>query len=136
MTQEQKNTIIKMRNQGHSYAIIGDVLGISKNTVKTFCNRNGLGGNLSIKKDSTDNKCKYCGAELEHTEGHRKKRFCNKKCSNAWWNAQTEKTAANMKSFVCPGCGKTFVASTKKRRKYCTFDCYIKDRFYKGGDAE
>lgn len=135
MTQEQKNTIIMMRSKGHSYAVIADALDVSKNTVKTFCNRNGLGATAVEKERVDDNKCKYCGADLEHSEGHRKKQFCNKKCSNAWWNEQTIKTASNIKSFICPGCGKAFTASTKKPRKYCSFDCYIKDRFYKGGDA-
>ena len=131
MTQEQKNTIIKMRSKGHSYAVIADALDVSKNTVKTFCNRNGLGG--STAKDHVDeNKCKHCGAELKHTDGYRKKQFCNKKCSNAWWSNQTKKHRG--KEYVCPGCGKTFTASTKKTRKYCSFDCYISDRFHKGGD--
>ena len=82
-----------------------------------------------------ENVCKYCGATLIHTEGHRKKQFCGKKCSNAWWNAQTAKNAARDKVHTCPGCGKEFYSSGKKTRKYCTFDCYINDRFHKGGAA-
>jgi len=137
MTQEQKNTITSMRGEGYGYAAIASVLNISKNTVKTFCNRNGLAGKRQEENKLVlpENVCKYCGASLIHTEGHRKKQFCSKKCSNAWWNAQTAKNAAKDKVHTCPGCGKEFYSSGKKIRKYCTFDCYINDRFHKGGDV-
>ena len=58
LTQEQKNTNIKMRSKGHSYAVIADTLDVSKNTVKTFCNRNGLGASVAAKERVDDNKCK------------------------------------------------------------------------------
>jgi len=43
MTQQQKEKIIKMRRGGFSYSRISTALGISENTVKSFCRRNNLG---------------------------------------------------------------------------------------------
>lgn len=42
MTNEQKEKIIRFRRQGLGYADIGRELDISKDTVKSFCRRNGL----------------------------------------------------------------------------------------------
>jgi len=40
----QKEQITQMRSEGFSYAKIAAALGISENTVKSFCRRNNLGG--------------------------------------------------------------------------------------------
>ena len=40
MTPDEKSRLIAMRKAGRSYTEIADELGISKNTVKTFCRRN------------------------------------------------------------------------------------------------
>ena len=47
MTQEQKNTITSMRGEGYGYAAIASVLDISKNTVKTFCNKTQMSVNIA-----------------------------------------------------------------------------------------
>lgn len=44
MTNEEKDQIIQMRKNGVSCTKIGRALGLSENTVKTFCRRNGLIG--------------------------------------------------------------------------------------------
>ena len=44
MNHQQKEDIRQMRAEGHSYAKIADRLGISENTVKSYCRRNNLGG--------------------------------------------------------------------------------------------
>ena len=45
MTNQQKEQIRTMRLQGIGYVKIGKILGISDNTVRSFCRRNGLGKN-------------------------------------------------------------------------------------------
>ncbi len=40
MTEQQKRQIMGMRLRGNSHAVIADALGLSRNTVKTFCLRN------------------------------------------------------------------------------------------------
>lgn len=42
MTNEQKAKITELRHNGVSYASIASALGISKETVKSFCRRNSL----------------------------------------------------------------------------------------------
>ena len=36
---------------------------------------------------------------------------------------------------ICPHCGKEFHIYGDRRRKYCSHECYIADRF-KGGDGD
>ena len=56
MTDLQKEQIKTLRLQGIGYVKIGEMLGISDNTVRSFCRRNGLG-------DAAKNTvaCKHCG---------------------------------------------------------------------------
>lgn len=44
MTNQQRNQIRTMRLQGAGYIKIGKILGISDNTVRSLCRRNGLDG--------------------------------------------------------------------------------------------
>ena len=44
MTAEQRSQILSLREFGHGYADIAAKLGISKDTIKSFCRRNGVGG--------------------------------------------------------------------------------------------
>ena len=56
MTDWQKDQIQTMRRQGLSYVKIGQALGISDNTVRSFCRRNQLGD--PVKNTIS---CQYCG---------------------------------------------------------------------------
>ena len=56
MTNQQRNQIRTMRLQGVGYVKIGKILGISDNTVRSFCRRNGLGD-----KSKNAVACKQCG---------------------------------------------------------------------------
>ena len=47
MTNEQKARITTLRHDGIGYATIAAMLGISKETVKSFCRRNALTGNTA-----------------------------------------------------------------------------------------
>ena len=55
MTDFQKETIRAMRLQGISYVKIGEELGLSDNTVRSYCRRNGLG-----EKAKNTIVCKQC----------------------------------------------------------------------------
>lgn len=138
MTDEQKHQIADMRKNGYGYAAIAEVLGISKNTIKTYCNRNGLAGvrqkthRLILPEELF---CKECGKPLAQPEKIKRLKFCSKECRTKWWSKHPE--AVNQKAvyhFICKCCGKEFINYGHSNRKYCSHECYIKDRFHKDGD--
>ena len=131
MNELQKEKIIELRNLGVSYSKISDALGISINTIKSFCSRNNLGGHLG-KENKQINKtfCKECGKELNQTPGKKPLKFCSNKCRVKWWNNHPE--LVNKKaiySFICTSCGEPFTAYGNSKRKYCSHSCYINHRF-------
>ena len=46
MTADEKNKIARLRKNGMGYLKISQTLGLNENTVKTFCRRNGLTGEV------------------------------------------------------------------------------------------
>ncbi|MEF9970654.1 MAG: helix-turn-helix domain-containing protein, partial [Ruthenibacterium sp.] len=58
MTNEQKEQISELRQQGYGYSKVATLLSISKNTVKSYCRRNELQG----ASHRVDRLCKQCGA--------------------------------------------------------------------------
>ncbi|MDR0879177.1 MAG: helix-turn-helix domain containing protein [Clostridioides sp.] len=44
MNDKEKNDIVKLRNEGYGYKKISNILGISPNTIKSFCRKNNLSG--------------------------------------------------------------------------------------------
>lgn len=126
MTNLQKERIAQMRGGGKSYAAIAAALGVSENTVKSYCRRNGLGADyIADQTPSEGNACANCGKPVEQRLGTKRKRFCSDKCRLAWWSAHPE--AMNRKavySFICPTCGVVFEAYGNARRKYCSRACY------------
>lgn len=130
MTYQQKEKIKQMRGEGFSYSKIAATLGISENTVKSYCRRNNLGGaGMGIANQADDAFCRQCGVPLNHTPGAKKKRFCSDKCRMAWWNAHPE--AVNRKAiylFTCDHCGTAFESYGNKNRKYCSRACYGKSK--------
>ncbi len=136
MKDMQKLLITNMRKNGMGYKKISLALGISENTIKSFCKRNGLNSTSQVvpneEVNSTD-KCKLCGLELVHTLGKKRKRFCSDKCRNYWWNNHKDSVKRNADyNFVCLHCKKAFTAYGNSNRKYCCHSCYIADRF--GGE--
>lgn len=130
MTYQQKEKIKQMRGEGFSYSKIAVMLGISENTVKSYCRRNNLGGaGTGIANQADDILCGQCGALLIHTPSAKKKRFCSDICRMAWWNAHPE--AVNRKAmyaFTCAHCGTAFESYGNKNRKYCSRACYGKSK--------
>lgn len=128
----QRLQIQKLRTDGFSYGKIADVLGISANTVKTYCKRHGLGGvaTMAVKNLDDYRFCLCCGAKIKQVPGRKEKKFCSDRCRNKWWNNHLDevKRKANYE-FICPCCKKPFTAYGNKNRKYCSHKCYVEDRF-------
>lgn len=130
MTIQQREILKQLRIEGYSYSKIAKLMGISENTIKSFCRRNNLGaigmGNADQRNSSF---CRQCGAPLIHTSGAKKKRFCSDKCRRKWWNAHPEVVQRKaIYTFTCDHCGITFESYGNKKRKYCSRACYGKSK--------
>ena len=49
MDDRQRQQIRELREEGYGYRRIAQELGISENTIKTYCRRHGLGGVAKIR---------------------------------------------------------------------------------------
>lgn len=144
----QKKQIEQLRAEGVGYGAIAGQLGISVNTIKAYCKRNGLGGIKVVVGESIKEKarkeiiaempiqakpeqaCRCCGEPLVQLMGRKEKRFCSDRCRNKWWNAHLDKVKRRANyDFVCAYCKKAFISYGNKNRKYCSHSCYIEDRF-------
>lgn len=127
MTDEERNHIEDLRSQGIGYKKISEMLGLSVNTVKSFCKRNRLGCS-EVRQDQ--HICPWCGKPVEQNAHRKQKKFCSDRCRMQWWNSHLDQVnrKANY-SFVCPVCRKAFTAYGNSNRKYCSLDCYFEDRF-------
>lgn len=125
MTTAQKQRIEFLRGQGENYAAIAGDLGISENTVKSYCRRNNVGIAIKQEHPTPTEVCANCGCPLRHTPGAKHKRFCSDGCRMAWWKAHPK--AVDRKAvyhFVCPTCGGSFEAYGNAKRKYCSRACF------------
>ena len=141
MTEEQKTQIANLRGEGYGYVRIAQTLGISENTVKSFCRRKKLAGRAAASQvmpaavRDGNQFCLCCGKEVAQTPGRKEKKFCSDRCRNKWWNGHLDhvKRKANYE-FICPQCKKKFTAYGNAKRKYCSHECYIAHRFGGGAD--
>jgi len=121
MTNAQKERVIHLRASGYSCGKIAADVGVSENTVKSFCRRNSATSAQPVNPDM----CANCGIPLVHIPEVKKKRFCSDNCRMAWWNAHPE--AVNRKAvyyFVCPVCNRDFESYGNVHRKYCSRACF------------
>lgn len=73
--------------------------------------------------------CKQCGKLLKQDLKTKEKIFCSDDCRHKWWTNHSE--LLNKKAFYefeCKHCHKKFTAYGNTKRKYCSHDCYVKDR--------
>ena len=127
MDDVKKLRIKQMRADGVSYAKIASVLGISENTVKSYCKRHGIySGNPSRRKILY---CPQCHTEIPQTPHRKAKKYCCDKCRQLWWTAHSSLIQRESQTkFTCAVCGKTFQSYQSKPRKYCSRLCYGKSR--------
>jgi len=140
MTDSQKKQIIKLRLTGMGYGKISSTVGVSINTVKSFCRRNPVNENISPEKvkvlSGESSSCENCGQTINQIAQQKKRRFCCDACRNKWWNSHLDLVERRkVYTFICPHCKKEFQIYGDSRRKYCSHACYIADRFG-GGSHE
>lgn len=134
MTDEQRNSVADFRREGYGYTAIAKKMNLSRDTVRSFCRRNGLSGDMEkLIEQNQEGRCRECGAGLEQRNGVKRRKFCCKECREKWWHKHPDKIKQRaVYSFVCACCGEKFTAYGNSKRKYCSHECYIKARF-KGG---
>lgn len=125
MTSQQKARLLEMRQAGLSFAQISADLGISKNTLKSFCRR----VDATIDTAATT-ACACCGNPFA-VGG--KRRFCSDGCRYAWSYSHRTLSVHNAVEKKCACCGKRFFSYVSSHRKYCSRACYIADRYGKEG---
>lgn len=140
MTTDEKQMILKLRGEGLGYKAIARIMGISVNTISSFCRRNNTDElvvtTVAIAKPKVI-KCLNCGVDVIQNPKRKIKKFCCDKCRMKWWNKHPEKM--NRKSYhhyICKYCSKPFSHYGSTSGKYCSHECYIKDRFGGGGSNE
>lgn len=133
MTDLQKEQIEELRRQGCGYSKISTTLSISKNTVKSYCRRNEL-RTVTTKEAQ---RCKHCGEVMTIADGDKPRIFCSDKCRVLWWKAHNNKVYPKPTyHLVCRHCGAEFESVGNLRRKYCSHECYIAERFGKERDCD
>ena len=108
MTNEQRMIVSALRAQGMGYGAIARKVGISENTVKSFCRRNAQKEDKPVT-GADEHQCLCCGTPVAQNAGRKEKKFCSDKCRNKWWNAHLDKVDRRaIREVTCAGCGKTF----------------------------
>ena len=130
MTEQKKAGISRLRLAGHSYTQIAEILHLSRNTVKSVCQRYGFKKGVTPEIGRELGVCQNCGMRVTQPQGQKHRNFCSDACRRAWWKAHRDsgkkKTAIQVR---CASCGRMFEDYTRNHRKYCCHGCYIRDRF-------
>ncbi|HBL84671.1 MAG: hypothetical protein A2Y17_11095 [Clostridiales bacterium GWF2_38_85] len=129
MTDSQKILIDNLRLEGYGYSKIAKEIGLSENTVKSYCRR---------YKTSSETKeiisiCTQCGNPIDKSK-RSTRRFCSDACRNKWWNEHPK--AEMLYITTCACCGKEIHMRRHNEKKYCSHACYIKVRYKSGGSND
>jgi len=126
MTELQKQQIIEMRKRGISFSDIAAIVGLSRNTVKSFARRE----EIKKAKEAESGFCLQCGKPLVQVPKTKPRRFCTEKCRYTYWNGHRNLMGHKGKNpMACCYCGREFDTHGKKGRKYCGRQCYAHARW-------
>ena len=144
MTQIQAAQIRELRLRGAGYKSIATMTGLTRDIVRNYCKSHGLDGlcsdlTVNMKEQMERGKvCWYCGRPLLQPHTGRRKKFCSDSCRRAWWKSNPEATKRSESAYyhlMCACCGTEFVSYGNRSRKYCSHECYIRDRFWRDEDG-
>ena len=94
MTNVERDYIIRYRQAGKSCAEIARILGLSANTVKSFCQRNNIVPIMPNTQASlptlSETVCLCCGEKVTQQPHRKPKRFCSDACRLRWWHAHRD----------------------------------------------
>lgn len=89
ITEQQLEQIAALRRENYPYSFIGWVLGLSPNTVKSICQRQGFAASGARKTKAEKQNaplCRYYHKPLPETK-RRGARFCSDYCRTKWYRA-------------------------------------------------
>lgn len=138
MTEEQALQIRELRSAGSGYKTIAAVTGLSRDQVRNYCLKSGIGGYRQVYeanlKDRIDEgrACAYCGGPVRKARTGRPRKFCSEACRRKYWKIHKEKRKQNpdaVYSQVCPYCHRIFTVYGNRGRKYCCHEHYVLARF-------
>ena len=123
MTVEEKNKVLTLTREGKSIREIAELMNFPKSTVAL----------IAEQKDRVKEfiECPGCGKTIIHPLPHtgRWQKYCNSECKNKFY--RESKYKKHVRS-ICQCCGKEFFQYTNTDWKYCSRECYINARYYKG----
>ena len=138
MTREQREEIRRLRDCCEGYKRIGAILGLSVNTVKSFCQRENAKqsalcpvntdrchAGLPQENVTGETGCLRCGKPVAQIPGRRKWIFCSDACRMGYWRNLARPVDGIRR---CTGCGKVLLGHDRSR-KYCRHAYYIAHRF-------
>jgi len=144
MTEIEKQQIYDLRLKGVGYKAIAAVLGVHRDSIRSFCVRNGLEGDSKVVSLNVEERiknhllCACCYKPIKQKDRGRIRKYCSHECRRKWWNEnpqeRNKKETATYK-YTCPQCGKAFSCYGNKKRKYCSRECYFKSRFWSDEDG-
>ena len=73
--------------------------------------------------------CLQCGILVEQNPKRRMKKFCCSACRMKWWNERRDLSETGTVEITCKCCGGLVRVVKGRERKYCSRECYFKDRF-------
>ena len=119
MTNEQKIRILRLHAMGMGYAAIGKEMGIKRDTIKSFINRN--------KNALLTTRCDFCGRKIVQVPKQKPKRFCSDQCRMKWWSShQEEINRKAYHTFTCNYCGKEFTVYGKRTQSTARSNATVK----------
>lgn len=90
MTFNQKSTIENLRAENYSYARIAEILGLSPDTVKSYCLRHKIATPAIPRKTKAEKAslmiCRWCGKPITNPWNRKVKHFCSDACRTKYQN--------------------------------------------------
>ena len=139
LTAEQKARIEEYRKRGIGYRTIAAEIGVDRDAVRYYCKKVELAGTRPKSQEFIKGlRCQQCGILLSRNRDGRQRIFCSDQCRYKWWNTNGKtlpRPSGCCDEIKCACCGKTFLDYRNKKRRYCSHECYIRDRFWRKEDG-
>lgn len=110
-----------LRRAGMSFSQMSEILGVSRNTLKSYARRYAL-----PETSAGQSVCQFCGRKIQPRG---KQRYCSDTCRYAWNYSHRILDQNNAVSKQCPQCGRSFFSYPSSHRVYCCRACYLAGRY-------